>query len=325
MSQPQPSAETAGTPLPLSLEDAVPAVPDPVEVYVVKADGGGPKLITATLGTPTWSWSPDDEHAALITDITDHSARLRLISLKDAMELGSVDINDYPRTATVVAERRVGGLGGLDGKRRDHRSDAGRWVGQAAANDDAGSRKRLVDGGRLGKRRQAAGPSLGEGSDSQAAGVRPGERRAARGGDAAGVGAGGRIIAETARRRHSSSTAWELWIVRDRLATVYLLSISASGSVRQVLDGRCGLESAAWSPDGKQIAYGVMTSDDSRGVYSAGCGVGNDAQDVGGSSTAFDTVEGWSPDGERGAGEPWQLPDLGLLHGLLASACAGPG
>ena len=50
MSQPQPSAETAGTPLPLSLEDAVPAVPDPVEVYVVKADGGGPKLITATLG-----------------------------------------------------------------------------------------------------------------------------------------------------------------------------------------------------------------------------------------------------------------------------------
>ena len=153
----------------------------------------------------------------------------------------------------MVAERRVGGLGGLDGKRRDHRSDAGRWVGQAAANDDAGSRSRLVDGGRLGKRRQLLVLRLERASDSKLQEFDPasgGQREVATLPESAqAAGSSQRRLAGGIPRRRPGSCG----LVRDRLATVYLLSICASGSVRQVLDGRCGLERrrmvAGWQAD----------------------------------------------------------------------------
>jgi hypothetical protein len=56
----QPSAEVAGAPLPMSQDGAIPVVPDPIEIYVVKADGGDPKLVTVLPGTAMWDWSGDD-------------------------------------------------------------------------------------------------------------------------------------------------------------------------------------------------------------------------------------------------------------------------
>lgn len=57
MTQTQPSAKANGTPLPLTQDGVIPAVPDPVEVYVVRTDSRDPKLVTVLSGVPTWAWS----------------------------------------------------------------------------------------------------------------------------------------------------------------------------------------------------------------------------------------------------------------------------
>jgi len=94
-----PSTGANGASLPLTQDSVIPAVPDPVEVYVMKADGGNPRLVAALSGVPMWAWSSNDDRAALITDITDHSAEIHVISVKAGTDTATADIAGYPGKA----------------------------------------------------------------------------------------------------------------------------------------------------------------------------------------------------------------------------------
>jgi len=293
--QVQPLAQTAGRPLPVTLDGAVPAVPDPVEVYVVKADGGEPKLVTATLGVPMWTWSPDDEHAALLTDITDHSATLRVISLKDGTELASAEVGSYPEATTWSpsgnwlvwkgwTEKSGGTLEAMraDGSdRQELTKTSGYGTGSTSVigwtNDD----KLLV-------------LRWEQGSDSQLLEFDPtsgGKREIARvPGSAQAAG-----LSKDASRAAFLVGAGDIGCNQAPAAGLSVVDI-ASGSVRQVLPGTCGLYNAAWSPDGTELAYGVTSRDDAKGTYLLDVASGA-TRKIGGSPTLFDMVQGWSADG----------------------------
>ncbi len=296
MSQPQPSAEVIAVPLPLTLDGAIPAVPDPVEVYVTRIDGGQPKLVTETLGVPMWSWSPDEEHAALITDITDHSAKLRLISVKEGTELASADLDGYPQAAVWspsgdwLAWKGWTEKGGTIDLIRADGSDRQ----EVTTTPGYGTGSSTIMGWTSGDKLLAL--RWEQGSDSQLLEFDPasgGERQVANIPE---------FVPVVTLSRDGSQAAFlngTLGAFDCQGPPGYGLSVVdiASGSVRQVLGGVCGLETAAWSPDGRQIAYSLMTtSEDARGTYVLDLASGA-TRKIAGSTILFDWVEGWTADG----------------------------
>ena len=300
-----------GTPLPLTQDGAIPAVPDPVEVYVVKTDGGDPKLVTVLSGVPMWAWSPDDDHAALITDITDHSARVNVISVEAGTAIATADIAGYPQTvewsptggwlawksgtqdgSTLEAMRADGsgrqelttapgyGTGSITviGWTPDDRLLVTRW--------EEGSDSELLqfDPASGGKRRVAALPEW-----AQPAGLSKDASQMA-----FIVGAGDIGCAE--------GSAFGLWVVD-----------LATSDLRQVPPDTCGLASATWSPDGAKLAYSVETNDDARGTYALDVASGA-SRKLGGSETFFDYVRGWLPDGTGVLVDRSNCPVMGFCY-----------
>ncbi len=305
---PQPTE--IGTPLAVSQAD-------PIEVYVMNADGQ-PQLLTTLSNVPMWAWAPDDDHVALMTDIRGYSGnKVHVMSVKAGTEIFAADITGYPASAawspngewlawesstqdTVAVEAMRAG-----GSDRRTLANSTSWAGYGAVfgwKDDHTLLATVQEEPSTvlfefdlasGNSRQVKQPA-----DATAAELSRDSSRVVF------IVTGG--FTGCAPNSYSSS----LWI----------MDVS-DGRLRQMLPDTCDLNSASWSPDGSQIAYGAGEGD-AKGTYVLDVASGT-SHKLSGSPTLFDHVQGWSPDGgtvivyrskcgEQGTcGEP--LPDLVLI------------
>lgn len=289
MSQPQPSAEVAGTALLLTQEGATPAVPDAVEVYVVKADAGDPKLVAALPGVPMWAWAPDDDDAALVTDITDHSATLHVISVKEGMEFASANMSGYPEAITWSPE--------------------GDWLAWKSWTQDGGTLEAMrADGSD--RQQLATEPGYGTGLLSLLGWTSDGKlivTRWAQGSDSELLqfdlsGGGKRQVAtfpgdvDYAALSRDTSQVAILAANGAGCNALWIVDLS-NDSPRRVLDSVCGYPTnLAWSPTGDEIAYSIQDQSEQNGVYMVDVS-SRQARKISGSPREYDTVEGWLPDG----------------------------
>ncbi|MGD0765592.1 MAG: hypothetical protein ABR978_04735 [Dehalococcoidia bacterium] len=292
------SSSTGQARLPSVGANTVPAVPDPIGVYIVKADGSGLKLLTTISGRPMWSWSANGDRAALVTDIAGGTAKVHVLSVPDGAEQATfatdgrpIDMSWSPDgewlALTYSSPDQTVGLEVIrtDGSTREDLTALSGYSGQLrivgwtgadkllavreeTSSDEVSSTELLefdLTGG--GSRQVATLPGWSNNFTLS----RDASRVAALVGPPSSDCPLGRVLG--------------LWTID-----------MADGQAKNVLPDRCGLFAAVWSPDGSQIAYSVATEDETRGVYALDLASGNDRR-LGGSTTQYDEVQGWLPDG----------------------------
>ncbi len=292
ISQTQSPTQVAGTPLPLTQDGTVPAVPDPVEVYVMSVDGQ-PRLLTTLSSVPTWAWTPDDDHAALITDPNTGSAKIHVISVKAGIETASTDDVSYPwwmewspdgqwlawegytPHGIAIETMRADGTD----RRQLASSDALTWPGHGTIFDWSDNHTLLATVWEK-PNRLLFEFDVANGTEREV-GVQPRASWAVLSRDASRVV----FIAGGTADGCPSGSGSGLWV----------MDVS-DGNLRQVLPATCVLNSASWSPDGSQIAYGVGGSQGVSGTYILDVASGV-SRKIDTPPTLFDHVDGWSPDG----------------------------
>lgn len=281
--------EVVDTALPLTQDGAVPAVPDPVEVYVMKVDGQ-PRLITTLSDDPMWAWAPDDDHAALVTNAGTGSAKIHVISVKAGTETATVDIAGFPRRFTWSPNGEW-----LAWETYDLHTDIVE-VMRADGSDrkTLGSGTPWTDYGDVfaWKDDNTLLASLWEGeSNEPGVGTEPANYELFEFDLASG--------SQHEFTQPKYATAAELSpdasrVVFVALGSLWVMDVS-DGNLRQVLSDTHLRNDASWSPDGSQIAYGVGGSEDTRGIYILDLASGTSRKLVS-FSTLFDGVVRWSPD-----------------------------
>jgi Tol biopolymer transport system component len=285
VSQAQSATAVAGTPLPVSQED-------PVDVYAMNVDGQ-PRLLATVSSVPRFSWAPDDDHAALVTDITSRSGRIHVISVKDGTDIVAIDVAGNPtkfawspngdwlawesasQYDTTLEAMRVDGS-----DRQELASDSNSWPEQGVVfgwKDDDTLLATVWEqpNSILYEFDLASGTKHEVATQPQASWAEVSR-------DASRV-----IFVATGEQQGCS--------LRGYLYSLWTMDV-LDGSLHQVLPDTCQLNSASWSPDGSQIAYGVGASDDTRGTYILDLASGA-SRKLSSSSTFFDHPQGWSSDG----------------------------
>jgi Tol biopolymer transport system component len=268
----------------------VPAITDPFELYVMKADGSERKLLSSTAGWTRLTWSPDSSRVALVSDVS-----------RDTTELSIVEIrSEAPHVAAVVEGREVRWsptgtwLAYVD-------SSPGRWTLNVVRGDGSGQEElgatelnaeyvsivgwtkpdSLIAIRWDGASWMAMEFNLATGERREVATL--GERPAAT------ISNDGRTIAVITSAPGKSC-------LRGPPNTLWLVDV-ATGQARQVLGETCYLGSVAWSPDDSLIAYNVAPGpEDAPGDYVLDIVSGN-IHRLGGPSEGFDRVLNWLGDG----------------------------
>jgi len=282
---------TAGPGTPLSVTPD-----DPVEVYVMSSDGQ-PRLLTTLSSVPQWAWAPDDDHAALVTNITSYSDRIHVISVKAGTDIVTADI-------PITWSHKLAG-----NPSRLAWSPNGEWL---AWESDSGHRVTLeamrVDGSD--RRNLAASDSNPSAEDGVVFGWKDDHTLLATVWESPN-----RLLYEfdlangTEREVATQPEASWAEVSRDASRVVFVVGGErqgcyasslwimdvSDGSLHQVLSDTCQLEGAFWSPDGSQIAYDVV-HENAWGTYILDLASGT-SRKLGSSATLWDHVLGWSPDG----------------------------
>ena len=279
-SQTPSSTKVAGTPLSVNPGD-------PVEVYVMSSDGQ-PRLLTTLSSVPRLAWASDDDHAALVTNITSYSDRIHVISVKAGTDIVTADIAGNPRRlawspngewlawesnsqygVTLEAMR-------VDGSdRRNLASNSNSWAEYGVVfgwKDDHTLLATVWES----PNRLLYEFDLANGTEREVA-TQPEASWAEVSRDAS------RVVFVVGGERQGCYAS-SLWI----------MDVS-DGSLHQVLSDTCQLEGAFWSPDGSQIAYDVV-HENAWGTYILDLASGT-SRKLGSSATLWDHVLGWSPDG----------------------------
>ena len=307
------NSASSSTPLPLTQEGAVPAVPDPVEVYVMKVDGQ-PRLLTMLSDDPMWAWAPDDDHAALITDLRTGPATIHVISVKAGTETATVDIAGFPRNFTWSPNGEWLAWETLDLHAivlEVMRAD-GTDRQQLASNDAYTWAQYGVVFGWKDDHTLLATVWEDPNSILFEFDVVSGSKREV------GLQPAGATAAEL-----SQDASRVVFVVSGSL---WVMDVS-DGNLRQVLSDAHLFNDASWSPDGSQIAYEAGGSEDIRGTYILDVASGA-SRKLGGSAAQFDHVRGWSPDGgtvlvDRSDCPGTHLPCPGSLPELVLIPVAG--
>ncbi|MGD0116022.1 MAG: hypothetical protein ABSC13_08480 [Dehalococcoidia bacterium] len=285
-----PTVTPAGTPLPVN-ED------DPVQVYVMNVDGQ-PQLVTTLNDSLSWAWAPDDDHAALVTDIANYSARVHVISVKGRTDIVNVGIAGRPRRLAWSP----------DGEWLALESSTADTMTVEAMRADGSDRRQLAsgaDGPEYGEVFAWAGNStlvatMWEGAASDKTGLptdqqlfefdlaRGSERQFTQPKDAAVA----EVSRDASRVVFVVSGGQQGCPYGEFAASLWVMDVS-DGSLHQVLPDTCQLNSASWSPDGSQIAYAVGTTDDTAGTYILDTASGI-SRKIDSTPALFDRVELWS-------------------------------
>jgi Tol biopolymer transport system component len=282
-----------GGALPLNQED-------PVQVYVMSADGQ-PQLLTTLSSVPIWAWAPDDDHAALITDPETKSPEIHIISVKAGTVIATVDVAAYvkrmawsPNGECLAWETETSERIGVEAVRAngsDRRilGTGKSWTDYAdvfAWKDDTTLLASLWEGESNDpvRGKMPAADELFEfglaNANERHVGDQPMASWAQLSRDASRVV----FIGGGTPEGCSSGYASSLWV----------MDVS-DGSLRQALPATCNVNSASWSPDGSQIAYGVG-DENAGGTYVLDIASGA-TRKIDSPSTLFDHVWSWSSDG----------------------------
>ena len=279
--------------------DTIPAVPDPVGVYIVKADGSGLKLLTTLSGRPMWSWSANGDWAALVTDIAEGTAEVHVLSVPDGAEQATfaasgrpIDMSWSPEgewlALTYSSPGEAEGLEAIraDGSTREELTALPVYSGQVKIVGWTGADKLLAAREETSSDEVSSTELLefdqASGGSRQVAALPGWSKDFMLSRDACRVG-GPRRATKLRLPAGAGDGLVHFIDVRD-------------GQANDVLPDRCGVFAAVWSPDGSQIAYSLFTEDETRGVYALDLASGNDRR-LGGSTTQYDEVQGWLPDG----------------------------
>jgi Tol biopolymer transport system component len=301
----QPSG--IGTPLSVTQD----AVSDPVELYVTNVYGQ-PRLLTTLSSVPRLAWASDDDHAALVTDITSHSGRIHVISVKAGTDIVTADIAGNPRRLAWSPNGEWLAWEGssqygvtleamqADGSdRRELASNSNSWAEYgvvfgwkddhtllATVWEEPSSLLYEFDLANSAKREVATQPEASSAELSRDA---------------------SRVVFVVVEERQGCSP-------REFASSLWVMDVP-TGSLHQVLPATCVLYSASWSPDGSQIAYSVG-EDNARGTYVLDLASGT-SRKLGSSSRLFDHVQRWSSDGSAIVVYRSECPDGGECPGPL--------
>lgn len=291
------------------------------EVYIV-TPGGQPQLLKALPSFSEWAWSPDDEHTAVVTGGEGGAATILVIAVQTGTETARVENVNDPHNLTWSP----------DGEWLAWESYTGLTVDLEVIRSDGSSRRTLAssDGFTwpehgtvltwkdeltlLATVWQKPNNLLFEfdvaTGDKREVGLQPNSSWAEINRDASAVLFDG--IGDVPCADGSASRLWEMEI--------------SSGELHQLMPDTCGIISAAWSPDGSQIAYSLNGSQEGRGIYLLDV-ASHLSRRLGGSDTLLDHVSGWSQDGstilvarwECKAGESNSMPACANLVAVSAS------
>ena len=265
----------------------------------MKSDGQ-PRLFTRLSGEPLWAWAPDDDHAALIADPL-QSPEIHIVSVKAESEIASVgDINELSRVAWSP-----------DGEWLAWEDDRPQSVDIEVMRADGSDRRTLatgLPGTEYGdvfgwKDNNTLLASLWEGGINKPPfGIVPTEDDLFEF-DLANGGQEHFPQPLEATRAELSRDASRIVFIVDGQAqctgrpglNLQVMDVS-TGKLREVLPDTCGLFSAAWSPDGSEIAYGLQDEERPRGVYFLDIASGA-SHGLSVPTTMYYRVQGWSQDG----------------------------
>jgi dipeptidyl aminopeptidase/acylaminoacyl peptidase len=297
---------TAGPGTPLSVTPD-----DPVEVYVMSIDGE-PRVLTTLSSVPRLAWAPDDDHVALVTDITSRSGSIHIISANSGTDIVTADVAGNPRRlawspdgewlawesnsqygVTLEAMR-------VDGSdRRELASNSNSWAQYGVVFGWKDDHTLLAT---VWKEPNSLlfEFDLANGTEREV-GTQPEASSAELSRDAS------RVVFVVGGGPQGCSP-------REFASSVWVMDVP-TGGLQQVLPATCVLYSASWSPDGSQIAYAVG-EDNARGTYILDLASGT-SRKLASSSTLFDHVQRWSSDGSVLVVERTECPDGGECPGPL--------
>jgi len=308
-----PSPSSAPTPVLTSTPEAqtLPVVPDPTELYVVDVDGDKVMLLSTGDGhTTASSWSPDGKRVAFGVMTGAGVSSLHVVTPSDRGRDIVVDVGGWmsqplwsPDGKRLAVQHSVEDRTVLE-VMRDDGSERSEIVGPTDPNYGAGVIGWLSEHKLLAMRREGSGSVLLE-LDSD-------------GGESREVGALPGVSYSTDISRDRTRVA--LSVEGDGL---WVIDLSSGQATKPVEDTRV-LSAVAWSPDGGEIAYGVVDQEgEASGIYVVDVASGTTRRLIG-SRYVTDVV--WLPDGSGVLGR--RIGCYGCTPGppslVLAPAAGGP-